>query len=41
MKKTVYVMVLFVLLLSLIACGKKNKTDDVTFDKAFWSRKIR
>lgn len=30
MKKTVYVMVLFVLLLSLIACGKKNKTDDVT-----------
>jgi hypothetical protein len=25
MKKTVYVMVLFVLLLSLIACGKKIK----------------
>lgn len=25
MKKTVYVMVLFVLLLSLIACGKKKK----------------
>lgn len=39
MKKTVYVMVLFVLLLSLIACGKKNKTDDVTLIKHFGQEK--
>lgn len=39
MKKTVYVMVLFILLLSLIACGKKNKTDDVTLIKHFGQEK--
>ena len=39
MKKTVYVMVLFVMLLSLIACGKKNTTDDVTLIKHFGQEK--
>ena len=39
MKKTVYVMVAFVLLLSLIACSKKNTTDDVTLIKYFGQEK--
>lgn len=39
MKKTVYVMVLFVLLLSLVACSKKNTTDDVTLIKYYGQEK--
>ena len=39
MEKTVYVMVLFVLLLSLVACSKKNTTDDVTLKKYYGREK--